>query len=351
MAQPQALRPTWPPRQADAPSTAVRTPTRARAGGAPAPGPGPRQRLGELPPRVLAARLASGRLMLRCGPFTLCLRSPLPAVAEGLALAYAGFELAGQNDFADFHVALLPERGVRRWWRPQARFWLDHKPSMPLAAGQAFAMLEWGLNWCVASHAHQYLVMHAAVVEKNGQALLLPAPSGAGKSTLCAALVHRGWRLLSDELALLDMASGQLHGMARPVNLKNGAIEVIRAFAPEAVLSPPVPGTIKGTVALMRAPDDAVRRVDEPARPAWIVLPRWQADAAACLQPHSAAQAFMLLAGQGFNYGVHGLAGFEALSRLVDACSCQQLVYGRLDDALRCLDALAAGQATAGGLS
>ena len=315
-------------------------PRAARLAAAPAATPPRPQTLADLPPRQLAARLASGQLLLRCGPFTLRLRSPLPAVAEGLALAYAGFALVGQHEFADFHVALLPETGLRRWWRPQVRFWLDQKPSMPLAAPQAFAMLEWGLNWCVASHAHQYRVMHAAVVEKNGQALLLPAPSGAGKSTLCAALVHRGWRLLSDELALLDMASGQLHGMARPVNLKNGAIDVIRRFAPDAVLSAPVPGTIKGTVALMRAPDDAVRRMHEPARPAWIVLPRWQAGAATQLQPHSAAQAFMLLAGQGFNYGVQGPAGFEALSRLVDQCSCQQLVYGDLDDALGRLDAL-----------
>jgi predicted ATPase len=30
--------------------------------------------------------------------------------------------------------------------------------------------------------------------------VILPAPPGSGKSTLCAALVTRGWRLLSDEL-------------------------------------------------------------------------------------------------------------------------------------------------------
>ena len=63
--------------------------------------------------------------------------------------------------------------------------------------------------------------------------MLLPAPPGAGKSTLCAGLVHRGWRLLSDELALVDMETGLVRGMARPVNLKNKSIEVIRDFAPE----------------------------------------------------------------------------------------------------------------------
>jgi hypothetical protein len=42
------------------------------------------------------------------------------------------------------------------------------------------------------------------VLERGGRALLLPAPSGSGKSTLCAGLAFNGWRLLSDELALLD---------------------------------------------------------------------------------------------------------------------------------------------------
>ncbi len=322
----------------------VRTSTARAAGAAAARAP---QRVADLSPRQLAARLDSGQLLLRTGPFTLRLRSPLPQVAAGIARTYAGFALAPLNAFADFHVALLPDGGLRRWWRPQARFWLDGKASMPLAAHQAFAMLEWGLNWCVASHAHQFLVIHAAAVERDGRALVLPAPSGAGKSTLCAALVQRGWRLLSDELALLDIASGQLLGMARPVNLKNGSIDLVRRFAPEAVFSAAVHDTIKGTVALMRAPDDAVRRRHEPATPAWIVLPRWQSGAAARLQPQGAAQAFMLLAGQGFNYGVHGRAGFDALGRLLDRCDCLQFSYGALDDAVACLDELAAG--TAGG--
>jgi HprK-related kinase A len=82
-------------------------------------------------------------------------------------------------------------------------------------------MLEWGMNWCIASHMHYYLMLHAAVLERDGHALIMPGDPGAGKSTLTAALMLDGWRLLSDEIALIDRNDGLLYGLARPVSLKN----------------------------------------------------------------------------------------------------------------------------------
>ena len=70
---------------------------------------------------------------------------------------------------------------------------------------QGFAMFEWGLNWVVANHAHQFAIVHAAAVEKDGRGFIFPGAPGSGKSTLCAALVSRGWRLLSDEMAMISL--------------------------------------------------------------------------------------------------------------------------------------------------
>ena len=81
---------------------------------------------------------------------------------------------------------------LRRHLRPQAILRCDGRvPFKPLPMAQAMPMLEWGLNWVISSHAHDCLVLHAAVVERDGQALVLAADPGSGKSTLCAALVHR----------------------------------------------------------------------------------------------------------------------------------------------------------------
>ncbi len=291
------------------------------------------------------ARLRGPGLRLDLHPFSACVRSDLSALADAVALLYADFPLAPEDGFADFHLEIRAEPRWLPFGRWRARFLYDGLPAfVSLPKGQAPTMLEWALNWCVASHAHQYLVCHAAVLERAGQALVLPAPPGSGKSTLTAVLAHRGWRLLSDELALLDPSTGLVHGMARGVNLKNASIGLITGFVPEAVVSPPVPDTLKGTVALMRPPSEAVRRRAESARPAWVVLPRWQAGATAHFAPVDRAEAALLLADQSFNYHVLGRQGFEALAALVGSTACLRFTYGTLDELEPAFEALASGR-------
>lgn len=292
----------------------------------------------------LSHSLRRGDLLLKLGPFVVRLKTDVSSLVEDIALIYADFPVCPDDRFADFHVEVAYETGLRKWLKPQVRFFFDGRPSfVPLPAIQAFAMLEWGLNWCVAAHCHQYLVIHAAVVERDGQAVLLPAPPGSGKSTLCTGLIMGGWRLLSDELALYDVASGLVHGMSRPINLKNASIEVIRRFAPSVVMSSPMPDTSKGTVALIRPPLDSVTRACKPARVAWIVLPLYRPDAPAELVPHSRANTFMLMAEQSFNYNIQGQRGFEAIGKLVDQSRCYQFTYSQLDDAQRVFEELRKG--------
>lgn len=256
---------------------------------------------------------------------------------------YGEFQLGDTKEFADFHVRLAPPSGLRRWIKPQVLFYFDGIPAFkPLPLGQALPMLEWGLNWCVAAHCHQYLVIHAAVVEKNGKAVVLPAPPGSGKSTLCAGLVCRGWRLLSDELALYDMDSGLIYGMARPVNLKNASIDVIKSFAPGVVMSDPVADTTKGTVALMQPPSASVQQVLSSALPARIVLPKYLPDTPFSLELNSSAHTFLLIAEQSFNYDILGVHGFQAVGELIDQCDCYRITYSDLEAAVVALDRLVA---------
>jgi HprK-related kinase A len=249
--------------------------------------------------------------------------------------------LLDAEDFSDFHVQIARPRGLRRWVRPQARFIVDGRsPFAPYTAAHAFPALEWGINWCIATRAHYLLMLHAAVVERNGLAMLFPAWPGHGKSTLCAALIHSGWRLLSDEFGLVRPQDGTLLPLPRLIPLKNESIDVIRRFRPEAVLGPAFYGTRKGTVAHVRPPVDSISRAQEAARPRWLVFPRWIADAPFTLEPMPKSQAFLMVATNAFNYEILDETGFRLVTDMVRACDSYSLRYSDLDEAVASLDTL-----------
>jgi HprK-related kinase A len=295
----------------------------------------------QLSPGELHRRLRSGNLCVRTGPFLCQFESPFRDVAELVAFGYPDFPLADDSRFADFHVRVVPQNGLRRWCRRQVVFRMDDwSPVEPYPRALAAPLLEWGLNWCVAAHANQYLIIHAAVVERDGRAVLLPATSGAGKSTLCAGLVLHGWRLLSDELALIRPDDGRLVPLPRLVSLKNESIEVIRGFSPRARVGRSWGGTAKGTVAHLRPPTESVQQADELASPAWVVFPRFEPNSPTRSRRCPKGTAFMELARHAVNYSLLGQRGFETMSRLVDGCDCYEFRYSNLHGAVARFDAL-----------
>jgi hypothetical protein len=298
--------------------------------------------LSDLPADRLRSRLRRDGLNLGIGPFRVRLRSTIPVFGEWLPLLYGHYPVAAPEAFADFQIRIDRPWGLRRWWRPQSRFRFDNQtPFKPLPLSQAMPFFEWGLNWCVAQHAQRYLVLHAAVVARGGRALLLPGEPGAGKSTLCAGLVARGWRLLSDELALIRPDRGDLLPLPRPISLKNGSIPVIRRFAPRSEFGPFCRDTAKGVITHLRAPRISVEQAGQPARPAWVVFPRFQAGAELALTPCPAEEAFQALIEAAFNYPVQGPAGFHALADLGSEVTARHLRYSDLDAACQRLERLA----------
>ncbi len=301
-------------------------------------------RVGDLPLGGLAALLADGGFALQTGSLVSRIQASLPDVARSIHILYAHHPYSVEPDFADFHVRIDRPRNLRRWFRRQAEFVIDgERPFEPLPRDQAPAFLEWGLNWSIAASCHQWLTIHAASLERNGHAVILPAPPGSGKSTLCAALALRGWRLLSDEMSLIDPHTALAHALARPINLKNASIDLIRGFAPESVWGPETYDTAKGRVTHLRPPADSVERMLQPARPRWIVFPRYVAGAEPLLTPRGKAPTFIHFARNSFNYSQLGRVGFEVAGRLVSQCDCYDFTYSRLDDALEVFDWLAGG--------
>lgn len=290
-------------------------------------------------------RLSHAGLYMRTGPFVFQIQSDVPQIAQGIRLLYWDFPLAENGGFADFHISLARSCNIGGWFRPQVRFYFDgESPFTPLPLNQAFAMFEWCTNWCISSHANQYLVIHAAAVERDGYGAILPGPPGSGKSTLAAALVSRGWRLLTDELTLVDPNTAMIVPLARPIGLKNDSIRFIRDIAPQADFGPECQDTLKGTIAHMRAPTESVLRVDQSALPRWVIFPRFKREHAALARQLPKAQTFMWFAASSFNYTVLGMKGFDVLSKLIDITDCYEFEYNNLGNAIAWFDSLKPSQ-------
>lgn len=298
-------------------------------------------RIRDLSDQELTHRLAQG-LDLETGPFVFHIQSRESAVFNGIRRIYADFPVSTEA-VRDFHVRVQRPLNLRRWYHPQVVFEHDlQSPFKALPANHAFASLEWGMNWCIAAYAHQYLTLHAAVLERNGRAVMLPGEPGAGKSTLTAALSLSGWRLLTDETALVDLDTGELWPMARPINLKNNSIDIIQAFAHDAVFGDKAFDTHKGTVAHLKPSQETVLRMHEPCRISWVIFPRWQADSPARLTRRPRADTFVFAAENSFNYSILGETGFRTLEGLIGEANCYDFRYSQLEDALLTFERLSA---------
>ena len=295
-------------------------------------------KVGELSRGEALERMRGAGLSWQVGPYAIRAFIPAADIADGFRFLYSDFPLLASHDIVDAELRVLSKRLAP--WRfaievdGEVQYdWLPRRLVMPMA--------EWALNVCVFHRSHQYLMLHAAVVERAGRAAMFSGRAGSGKSTLCAALVNRGWRLLSDEVALIRPSDGRIVPAPRPVSLKERSIEVIRAWAPGAVLGPEYPRTSKGRVAHMLPPSDSVKRADEAAVPGLLVFPRFDADRRADLRRISKARAFLQAAGDSFNYSVLGRTGFETLAASIDRCACFELSYGDLAQAVERVDELA----------
>lgn len=300
--------------------------------------------LADLAFEVVRERLLTGTLILGIGPFSFELSSPFPQVAVGLSRLYSDYPVLEVGEFVDFRVSISSGKGWRRWIKRQAIFTFDgYQPFGPLPEKHAFPLLEWAMNWCVSMHCNHYLLLHSAVIERDGYAAILPAPPGSGKSTLCAGLVNRGWRLLSDELALVSLESLAITPFGRPISLKNQSIDIIRKYVPEAAFSEVVHDTSKGTVSHMKVRSEHLARIRDIATPRWVVFPRYVNGAEPALTLRSKADSMLELGRNSFNYLILGKLGFDVLANVVEACDCYDFVYSQLDDAVKVFDELVAG--------
>ena len=232
-----------------------------------------------------------------------------------------------QDGVADFSVRLCARRPWRRFLRPAVMIGGDYvlpdAAPLPLALGLLAA--EMGMNLQMALGQRHYLLLHAAVVEREGQAIVLTGVSGSGKSTLAALLSLRGWRLMGDEFALIDPATGLVHAFPRPVSLKNAAIGTIAAEVPERRLGPLLADTPKGAIRHLIPDAATIAEMDRPARPAAILFPSFGFTRAE--RDVAPSEVFVRLTQASTNFVALGERGFDALCGLVQALPARAIDY------------------------
>ncbi len=207
---------------------------------------------------------------------------------------------------------------------------------MPQA--HATAVLEWGMNWTIASNAHQFLIIHAAVVEKAGKAVIICAPSGSGKSTLCAYLVSRGWKLLSDELALVEHNTLTVEGLNRPMNLKNGSLPVVAPLFDNKQFSEEIRDTHKGTLKLLYPDNTQQLPADLHVSPALLVFVKYTPAERCFIEPVPPCEALTEILQQSFNQGTLHQKAFATGRKLVDHTPAVYVEYSQFADCEKALE-------------
>jgi hypothetical protein len=164
--------------------------------------------------------------------------------------------------------------------------------------------------------------LHAAVLGRAGQAIMLVAAPGGGKSTTTWGMLHHGFSYLSDELAPVDLKSLVVYPLPRALCLKD---DPSRAY--------PLPTTRLFTSRSIHVPTESLpgRVVKDPLPLGAVFFLRQRTDSREPLiQRVSGAEAAMRLYTNALNPLAHPEGGLDGAIRIATGTVCFELLSGDL---------------------
>lgn len=149
--------------------------------------------------------------------------------------------------------------------------------------------------------------LHAgAVVDREGNAVIVCGASGSGKSTLVRALLARGLSYLSEEYVAL-VGGGRCRGLARALNIEDPMLPLPEGYTSDVYALP------HGTTRMFHPPERAIWRGD--ARALAIVAITHAPDAADAVTPITSGEAVVALWPAMFHHSPESLAALPEAFR------------------------------------
>jgi hypothetical protein len=198
----------------------------------------------------------------------------------------------------------------------------------------------WAINDAALQTARQrHLLFHGGSAALNDQGVILPAPSRSGKTTLVAGLLMAGFEYFSDDVVVLERATGRLLPFAKCLSIKPGAQQRLLPLYPQ-LANGAVPHVELGEeqVWYLPPPSTALAHRSVPVR--FVVLPRYSPRDATRLEPIARSSALECLLQQSFNVGEMGADGMRCAIDLVRGAECYALTVGDLEPAVDLIRAL-----------
>jgi len=175
-------------------------------------------------------------LKLHFFDLALTIYSDADACVDYLAQMYRRFRVDGLSPPVQTQVEITLLTAPNNWGEPVML--LD---GLPWPLGNLDLLphyVDLGVLNTIVTRIRSHLLIHAGVVSRQGQGLILAADSYHGKTTLVLELVRRGFNFLSDESAALDRADGQVHPFPRALGIRPGPLALTGLSGASSPVSP-----------------------------------------------------------------------------------------------------------------
>lgn len=199
-------------------------------------------------------------------------------------------------------------------------------------------MLATTLFWMMVASGGYWMAAHAAAVDIDGHALLLPAGAGSGKTTLTAGLLHQGHGYLTDDCVLLD-SSFRAQGIATSLAVKESGVTLLQPLFP---ILAAIPTSLRRDGKRVRYLPP-IRSFSESKRACdvgWIVFPRYDPEQGIKARRLGTTEALTRLGCLATVPGDIDTRRVEALVAWLSQRVTVEIIYGKLTEGLRQLSSI-----------